>query len=119
MQNKFVLLRDVTNKVAAIDTTTDKNSIMTTGLYFLDNNPLICLTHMLISAKPKRIQILGADFKWSKGKSHITSSYYNNGYYIAENEYHREDYVNSLNLLGNLGELAESLGVSLMRNHYV
>ena len=119
MQNKFVLLKDVTNKVAAIDTTTDKNSIMTTGLYFLDNNPLICLTHMLISAKPKKIQILGADFKWSKGKSHISSSYYNDGYALAENEYHRDDYANSLKLLGSLGDLAENLGVALMRNHYV
>jgi len=119
MQNKFVLLKDVTNKVAAIDTTTDKNSIMTTGLYFLDSNPLICLTHMLISAKPKKIQILGADFKWSKGKSHIASSYYNNGYALAENEYHREDYANSLKLLESLGNLAENLGVALMRNHYV
>lgn len=119
MQNKFILLRDVTNKVATIDTTTDKNNIMTTGLYFLDNNPLICLTHMLISARPKKIQILGADFKWSKGKSHITSSYYNDGYALAENEYHRDDYTNSLKLLGNLGDLAENLGVVLMRNHYV
>jgi len=74
---------------------------------------------MLISAKPKKIQILGADFKWCKGKSHITSSYYNNGYALAENEYHREDYTNSLKLLENLGNLAENLGVALMRNHYV
>lgn len=119
MQNKFVLLKDVTNKVMSIDTTTDKNKLKATGLHYLDNNPLICLTHMLISARPRKIQIFGADFKWSKGKSHITSSYYNNGYALADNEYHREDYANSLKLLGDLGDLADSLNVALMRNHYV
>ena len=119
MQNKFVLLRDVTDKIAAIDTTTDRSSIKTTGLHYLDNNPLICLTHLLISSKPKKIQIVGADFKWFNGKSHIASSYYNNGYALAENDYHRDDYAATLDILKDLGSLAENHGVELLRNHYV
>lgn len=119
MQNKYVYLNDITDKAHIIETTTDKESIKESYQFYLDNNPLTCLTHMLVSAEPRLIQIIGADFNWRKGRSHVNSNYYNDGYILEENEYNKDMHKLTLQNISELGKLAESLGVTLLRNHNV
>lgn len=119
MQNKYVYLNDITDKAHIIETTSDRESIKEAYQYYLDSDPLTCLTHMLVTAEPRLIQIIGADFNWRKGRSHVNSNYYNDGFMLEENEYNKDGYKRILKNISELGRLAESLGVTLLRNHNV
>lgn len=119
MQNKYVYLNDITDKAHIIETTSDRESIKESYQYYLDKNPLTCLTHMLVAAEPRLIQIIGADFNWRKGRSHVNSNYYNDGYMLEENEYNKDEYKRTMQNISELGRLAERLGVTLLRNHNV
>ena len=119
MQNKYVQLRDITDRVNVIDTTSANYDLEGHSPYFIDSDPLVCLTHFLVSAKPRVIQILGADFKWLNGRSHINNQYYNGGYVKPDENLTRDADIKTLKNIEAIGRLAESLNVRVMRNYNV
>jgi hypothetical protein len=119
LQNKYAYLPDLTDKVIIIETTPDGNVLANHSPYFLHADPLVSISHLLVSSMPKLIQLLGADFTWRNGRSHVNNEYYNNGYLRNEDEAAREENKAILKYLSNVGRLAKDLGVTLMRNSHV
>jgi len=119
MQNKYVTLRDITDRVNIIDTTSANYELEGHSPYLIDSDPLVCLTHFLVSAKPRLIQILGADFKWLKGRSHVNNSYYNGGFVKPDEKITREADTNTLKNIEAISRLADTFDVKVMRNYNV
>jgi hypothetical protein len=119
MQNKYVNLRDVTDKVSIINTTSANYNLEGHSPYFIDSDPLVCLTHFLVSAKPRLVQILGADFKWLNGRSHINNHYYNGGFVKPNENLTRDADLKTIKNLEAIGRLADTLNVKVMRNYNV
>ena len=119
MQNKYVSLRDITDRVHVIDTTSANYDLEGHSPYLIDSDPLVCLTHFLVSAKPRLIQILGADFKWLKGRSHINNPYYNGGFVKQDVKITREADVKTLKNIEAISRLADTFDVKVMRNYNV
>ena len=119
MQNKYVTLRDITDRVNIIDTTSANYDLEGHSPYLIDSDPLVCLTHFLVSAKPRLIQILGADFKWLKGRSHVNNSYYNGGFVKPDEKITREADISTLKNIEAISRLADTFDVKVMRNYNV
>ena len=119
MQNKYINLRDVTDKAVIIETTASNIGLGPYGPYFMHSDPLICISHLAIAAKPKLIQIFGADFCWLQGRSHIDNPYYSNGFVRQESESTIQEYETTLRYLRNLSKVAINNNIRFMRNCHV
>lgn len=119
LQNRYAYLPDITDKARIIETNSDLEDISGNAPYYLFSDPILCASHLLIAARPKLLQIFGADFNWVNSKSHINNQYYNNGYVRIEDEATKEEYKVILGNLDKLGALARSLNVKVLRNYHV
>ena len=119
MQNKYVLLRDITDKAHILDTTSNTEDLEPHSPYLMHSDPLVCITHFMVSSRAKMVQIMGADFKWLHGRSHVKNQYYNNGFVTQADVATIEENRNTLRLLEVLSKIADKYNVKLMRNYYV